>query len=83
LSRADALATLRAQADGLQGVRWVDRTADFSQLLGHYRHMMGALLLAGVALVFGVLAWRYRRQSWRVIAPTLLAGLLTVALLGW
>lgn len=83
LSRADALATLRALADGLQGVRWVDRTADFSQLLGHYRRMMGALLLAGVALVFGVLAWRYRRQSWRVIAPTLLAGLLTVALLGW
>lgn len=83
LSRADALATLRAQADGLDGVRWVDRTADFSQLLGHYRRMMGALLLAGVVLVFGVLAWRYRRQSWRVITPTLLAGLLTVALLGW
>lgn len=83
LSRADALATLRAQADGLDGVRWVDRTADFSQLLGHYRRMMGALLLAGVVLVFGVLAWRYRSQSWRVITPTLLAGLLTVALLGW
>src|SRR5690606_14504795 len=47
------------------------------------RRMMGALLLAGVVLVFGVLAWRYRGQSWRVIAPTLLAGLLTVALLGW
>jgi len=83
LSRADALAALRAQADGLDGVRWVDRTADFSQLLGHYRRMMGALLLAGVVLVFGVLAWRYRGQSWRVITPTLLAGLLTVALLGW
>ncbi|MDG2525338.1 MMPL family transporter [Stenotrophomonas sp. HITSZ_GD] len=83
LSRADALAALRAQADGLDGVRWVDRTADFSHLLGHYRRMMGALLLAGVVLVFGVLAWRYRRQSWRVITPTLLAGLLTVALLGW
>jgi len=83
LSRPDGLSTLRDQAQGLDGVRWVDRTADFSELLGHYRRMMGALLLAGVVLVFGVLAWRYRGQSWRVIAPTLLAGLLTVALLGW
>lgn len=83
LARADGLSTLQAQAKGLPGVRWVDRTADFSALLGHYRRMMGALLLAGVVLVFGVLAWRYRGQSWRVIAPTLLAGLLTLALLGW
>jgi predicted exporter len=30
LSRADALATLRGAAEGLPGVRWVDRTADFS-----------------------------------------------------
>jgi predicted exporter len=41
LSRADALATLRGAAEGLPGVRWVDRTADFSQLLGHYRKLMG------------------------------------------
>ncbi|MFT3761464.1 MAG: hypothetical protein QM761_02405 [Pseudoxanthomonas sp.] len=33
---------LRAQAEGLPGVRWVDRTADFSRLLRHYRRMMGA-----------------------------------------
>ena len=34
------------------------------------------LLLAGVAVVFVVLAIRYRTQAWRVITPTLLAGLL-------
>jgi len=83
LSRADALATFAAQAEGLEGVRWVDRTADISRLLKHYRRMMSGLLLAGVVVVFAVLALRYRGQAWRVIAPTLLAGVLTVALLGW
>ncbi|WP_425605428.1 MMPL family transporter [Pseudoxanthomonas putridarboris] len=83
LSRADAMALLPVQAEGLEGVRWVDRTADISRLLGHYRRMMTALLGAGVLLVFGVLYARYRRDAWRVIAPTLVAGVLTVALLGW
>ncbi len=82
LSRADALATLQGAADGLPGVRWVDRTADFSQLLGHYRKLMGGLLLVGIVLVFGVLWVRYRRQAWRVFAPTLIAGALTLGLLG-
>ncbi|WP_334179899.1 MMPL family transporter [Pseudoxanthomonas sp.] len=83
LSRPDALATFAAQAAGLDGVRWVDRTADISRLLTHYRRMMTGLLLAGVVVVFGVLAFRYRGETWRVITPTLLAGVLTVALLGW
>lgn len=82
LSRADALAVLEAQAKGIDGVRWVDRTADFSQLLKHYRKLMSGLLLIGIALVFAVLYWRYRGQAWRVLAPTLVAGALTLALLG-
>lgn len=83
LSQAGALDLLRAQAEGLEGVRWVDRTADFSRLLGHYRQMMSWLLLVGALLVFAVLYWRYRGLAWRALLPTLLAGLLTVALLGW
>lgn len=83
LSRAEASALLSSRAEGLQGVRWVDRTADFSRLLKHYRRMMTVLLLAGVVLVFGVLYARYRGQAWRVFAPTVIAGVLTVALLGW
>ena len=79
LSRADTLATLRGAAEGLPGVRWVDRT-DFSQLLGHYRKLMGGLLLVGIVLVFGALWLRYRRQAWRVFAPTLIAGALTLGL---
>lgn len=82
LSRADALALLEAQAKGIDGVRWVDRTSDFSALLKHYRKLMSALLLVGIVLVFAVLYWRYRAQAWRVFAPTLAAGALTTGLLG-
>ncbi len=82
LSRADALQVLQGAAAGLPGVRWVDRTADFSQLLGHYRKLMSGLLLVGIALVFAALWLRYRRQAWRVFAPTLIAGALTLGLLG-
>lgn len=82
LSRPGALAALRGAADALPGVRWVDRTADFSRLLGHYRRLMSGLLLVGVALVFAALWLRYRSQAWRVLAPTLLAVALTLGLLG-
>lgn len=77
------LARLSEQAAGLPGVRWVNRTAEISTLLGHYRRMMGGLLVAGLVLVFAALAWRYRRGAWRVVLPTLLATLITLAALGW
>lgn len=78
-----ALDGLQHTADGLAGVRWVNRTAEFSALLGHYRHMMLWLLLAGSILVVLALWWRYRGDAWRALVPTLLSGLLSVALLGW
>lgn len=43
---------------------------------------MTAMLLFGVVLVFALLFLRYRGQAWRVMAPTLLAGVLTLGLLG-
>lgn len=78
-----ALAFMPAQAEGLPGVRWVDRTADISRLLRHYRRLMSGLLAVGVVLVFALLYWRYRGNAWRVLLPTLLAGVLAVGLLGW
>lgn len=74
----DAVAPL---ADGLAGVEWIDRTAQFSTLLGHYRHMMGLLLLCGHAIVFLLLLGRYGRDAWRASLPTALASLLAVAVL--
>jgi len=77
------LDALQAQADGLPGVRWVDRTADFSHLLGHYRKLMTNLLLVSIVAVFIVLTARYRGRAWRVLLPTVLAGLVALAALGW
>ena len=83
LSRAGALDALRAATEGLPGVRWVDRTRDYSELLGHYRRMMSWLLVAGLVAVGALLAWRHRADAWRTLAPTVLAGLLALAVLGW
>ena len=80
---AGSLDAMRAVARGLPGVHWVDRTADFSAMLGHYRRMMSGLLLAGIVLVYAAMVWRYRTRAWRVMVPTLVAGVLTMSLLGW
>ncbi|PRH83368.1 hypothetical protein C6N40_03435 [Arenimonas caeni] len=75
-----ALAALHAPAEG---VAWVDRAADYSGLLAHYRVVMGWLLLAGYAAVILVLHLRFGRSAWRAWLPTVLAALSTLALLGW
>lgn len=75
-----ALATLGEQ---LPGVRWVDRTATYSRLLGDYRQKMGGLLLAGYAAVALALFLRFRTRAWRALLPTALAAALSLATLGW
>ena len=77
------LSLLQAQASGIEGVRWVDRTSDISALLGYYRSMMAQLLVAGFVAVGIALWWRYRRLAWRAVLPTIMATLLTLAALGW
>jgi len=72
----DALAALR-----LPGVTWVDKVGEVSDLLGRYRVLMIAVLVLGHALTWAALAWRFGRASWRALAPTALASVLTVALL--
>lgn len=82
-ARGSSLAPLHAAAEGIDGVRFVDRAADYSHLLGHYRALMSWLLAVGVLVVFGLLVWRFRAQAWRAMLPTLIAAALTLALLGW
>lgn len=81
--RRDTLADVAALADGLPGVRWIDRTATYSALLSHYRRQMSWLLLAGYAAVAVVLVHRYRRLAWRALLPTVLAAMLALSVLGW
>jgi predicted exporter len=77
------LGALAEVPEGLAGVRWVDKTAEVSHLLGRYRHAMTWLLVAAHAVVYGVLWWRLRRLAWRAALPTLIATGLTLGILGW
>lgn len=65
----------------LEGVIWVDKVAEVSTLLGRYRVLMSAVLVLGFGLTWLALAWRFGRAAWRALAPTLLATVLTLALL--
>lgn len=74
---------VRDAVRSMDGVTWVDRASDISRLLGDYRREMSWVAGLGYVLVFLALIWRYRRQAWRAIAPTALATLLTLGLMGW
>jgi len=80
--RYASLPVLARAADGLAGTQWVDKVGGISQVLGSYRANMGWVVLGAYLVVFAVLLPRYRRRTWRVLAPTALASVLTIALLG-
>ena len=79
----DAVPGVQAAAKGMQGVQWVDKVAEISSVLGRYRQYMGWVVLGAYVLVFAVLFPRYRLQAWRVIAPTAVASIATLAILGF
>ena len=81
--RYAAIPQLARAAEGLAGVQWVDKVGGISSVLGQYRAYMGWVVLGAYALVFAVLLPRYRGRTWRVLAPTLAASILALALLGF
>lgn len=83
LSGASQFARLQTAVQGIDGVRWVDKTSEISALMGRYRGSMSLLLPVGYAAVLIALCWRFGRAAWRAWLPTLLASLFTVAALGW
>lgn len=76
------LPQLRAAAQTLPGVQWVDKIGETSSLLGRYRQHMGWVVLLSYAAVYLLLWWRYRAAAWRVMAPTVVASALTLAVFG-
>lgn len=78
----NGLATLQQAGQGLDGVQWVDKVNEISSVLGRYRVYMGWVVSAAYLVVFVLLFPRYRRNAWRVLAPTLCASLVTLGLLG-
>lgn len=81
LSFAD-LALMQGTAEGLEGVQWVDKVSEISSVLGRYRVYMGWVVAGAYLVVFCLLFPRYRSNTWRVLAPTALASIAALALLG-
>ena len=81
LTRA-GLPLMQHAAAGLDGVQWVDKVGEISSVLGRYRKYMGWVVLLSYFAVYGLLYPRYRQATWRVLAPTALASIATLALLG-
>ena len=76
------LPKLQHAETGLEGVQWVDKVGEISQVLGRYRKTMGWVVLVSYLVIYGLLYPRYRSATWRVLAPTALASVATLALLG-
>jgi predicted exporter len=76
------LSQVQQVASGLEGVQWVDKVGEISLVLGRYRRTMSWVVLFSYLVVFGLLYPRYRSATWRVLAPTALASIATLALLG-
>lgn len=55
----------------------VDRAADISSVLGELRHQIALWVAGALALVGLLLSLRYRRRTWRVMAPAF-GAILTV-----
>jgi predicted exporter len=81
--RYASIPVLGRAAQGLEGVQWVDKVGGISAVLGRYRAYMGWVVLGAYALVYLVLFPRYGGRTWRVLAPTAAASMLTLALLGF
>jgi predicted exporter len=77
------LPRLTQLAQGLDGVVWVDKIADYSRLLHDYRRAMTWVLAISFVLIFALLLPRFGLASWRVLAPTLCALLVVLSWLGW
>ena len=77
------LPVLQQVGNGLDGVQWVDKVAEISNVLGRYRQYMGWVVLCSYLVVFGIMFPRYRRNTWRVLAPTAIASIATLAVLGF
>lgn len=69
---------LAALAAPLAGVTLVNQTRDLSNLLGRYRASVSEILLITLVLLAAGLALRYRRQSWRMLVPLVIAMLVAL-----
>ncbi|MDR2207507.1 MAG: hypothetical protein LBE22_00810 [Azoarcus sp.] len=81
LHDADTVRQLAAFDD--DHTRWVDKPAEVSSMMGRYRVLLSSVLIAAYVLAPLALLAFFRRQTWRVVMPSLLATLGTLAVMGY
>ncbi|MCL2297945.1 MAG: MMPL family transporter [Proteobacteria bacterium] len=81
LRDADTARQLAALSDA--HVQWVDKTAEVSSLMGRYRALLSFVLVAAYIMVPLALLIFFRAHTWRVVLPSLLATLGTLAIMGY
>jgi predicted exporter len=74
-----AFPAMESIAAGSTSVRWVNHIAHISYLLATYRTMVSYTVSVGFGLVFLLLLPVFKQRTWRVVVPTLVASLLTLA----
>ena len=72
---------INALADSVVGVSYIDQIENLSDLLGKYRVQVGDWVLLAYLVVLITLLYRYKARVWRIVAPPLLATILTLAIL--
>lgn len=78
---ASARAAITALAQATPGVEFVDRVQRLSVVLGELRREIASWVALALAALSVILLLRYRRRTWRVIAPA--GGALLVVLSGY
>lgn len=76
------LPVLKQIAMPLSGTQWVDKIADISSVLKQYRQYMSWVVMSAYIALYGLLFFRYKNTTWRIIMPPAIASISTLALLG-
>lgn len=71
---------LKATANALPRVEYVDRVNRIGILLAELRHHTAGWIALAMVLMSLALAWRYRGRTWRVLAPPFGATLIVLTL---
>src|SRR5262249_3313555 len=73
--------SLASASSHLDGVTWVDRLDEISSVMARYRRYMGWMAGISYFILYALLYFRYHAATWRLLAPTAISSVLTLALL--
>jgi predicted exporter len=80
---ANELAGLAAREPVIVGAEWIDQTGEISGLMARYRELLTKTLLLACLLVPFLLYPFFKGRVWRIVAPVLAAGGITLAIMGY